>query len=43
MAELLASIAPDLIVGAVCLLVGAAMGNYTAHRDNERTPREHAD
>lgn len=39
MSELLSDLAPYLIVGSICLLVGAALGNYTAHADNERERR----
>lgn len=43
MIEMLSQIAPYLIVGSVCLLVGAALGNFTAHSDNERTHRDRAE
>lgn len=39
MSELLADLAPYLIVGSICLLVGAALGNYTAHADNDERAR----
>ncbi len=37
------TLASYLIVGAVCLLGGCALGNYTAHADLERTTRDQAD
>lgn len=40
MSEWLASLAPYIIVAAICLLAGAALGNYTAHRDYERITRD---
>lgn len=40
MSELLANLAPYLAVGSICLLVGAALGHYTAHADIERTGRD---
>lgn len=36
-------IASYLIVGAICLLGGCSLGNYTAHADLERTTRDHAE
>ncbi|QGJ95285.1 hypothetical protein QDA11_gp66 [Microbacterium phage Jayden] len=35
----LPELASYIIVGAICLLAGCALGNFTAHSDNERTNR----
>lgn len=37
--DLLMSIGSYFIVGAACMIVGAALGNFSAHVDYERTKR----
>lgn len=39
----LPELASYLIVGAVCLLGGCALGNYTAHSDRQRSEKARGD